>query len=75
MTRIQRKKLIEGATKLLIVGQKIEYERKLLKSLVANGVQYNAPEMLEALQRFEKYSYEWKQLEVEHLTLRDSLQK
>lgn len=73
MTKDEKRLLISQAAKLTTLGAKVEHKRNRLKKLVERGVSYTAPEMLDALSRFEQADSEWKRLELEHLALRERL--
>ena len=70
MTKDEKRLLLRQAAKLATLGMTVERERSKLKKLVERGVPYDSPEMLAALQRFQKADTQWKQLEAEHLELR-----
>lgn len=74
MTKKEEKRLlVRQAAKLIKLGIRVEQARNALKKLVDHGVRYDAPEMMEALQRFEQVNDERKRLEAEHLELRGRL--
>ena len=62
--------LLEQAQWLVVLGERLDMERLVLKKLVDNGVDYNDPRILETLGRITEVDSEWKQLEAEHLLLR-----
>ena len=71
----EKKLLRKQAAKLYTLGVAVENERNKLKSLVGCGVAYDDPKMLQTLKRFAQADAEWKQLEAEHLQLRQKIQK
>ncbi|MCL2401237.1 MAG: hypothetical protein FWC90_01195 [Oscillospiraceae bacterium] len=70
-----KKLLRKQAAKLYTLGVAVENERSKLKSLVNRGVAYDDPYMLAVLERFTQADTEWKQLEAEHLALRQKINK
>ena len=75
MTREEAKLLISQARILTTLGIAVERKRNKLKSLVAQGIAYDDPKMLQALENFMQANTEWKQLEAAHLRLRKKLDK
>ena len=73
MTKDDKQQLLAQAAKLYKLGLKVEAMRKKLKQLVERGVPYDDPKMLQAYERFTQVDNEWKQLELEHLRLRERL--
>jgi len=65
--------LLQQAHRLAALGLVVERERSKLKTLVERGVSYDDPDMLQVLERFRAADFEWKQLEIEHLQLRQTL--
>jgi len=75
MTKEDKRLLLMQATKLATLGVTVERERSNLKKLVERGVPYDSPEMVTALQRFQKVDTEWKLLEAKHLELKNKVRK
>lgn len=73
MTNAERLLLKKQAQRLVMLGITVKHERKNLKKMVAQGITYNDPKMLQALECLEKTDAEWKRLETEHLELRKIL--
>ena len=73
MRKADKELLLRQAYRLATIGVMVERERSELKRLVARGVPYDDPQMLQALERFRAVDSEWKQLEAEHLRLKQKL--
>lgn len=69
----KKRLMLRQTARLATLGVTVEKARGRLKKLVARGVPYDAPEMLAALERFNQADAEWKQLEREHLALKEKL--
>ena len=67
--------LIASAARLYSMGIDLEAARDRLRQLVEQGVPYNADEMKQAVQDFKELDQQWKELEREHLRLRDEVVK
>ena len=67
--------LIASAARLYSMGIDLEAARDRLRQLVEQGVPYNADEMKQAVQDFKELDRQWKELEREHLRLRDEVVK
>ena len=65
--------LIASAARLYSMGIDLEAARDRLRQLVEQGVPYNADEMKQAVQNFKELDRQWKELEREHLRLRDEV--
>lgn len=66
--------LIASAARLYSMGIDLEAARDRLRQLVEQGVPYNSDEMKQAVQDFKELDRQWKELEREHLKLRDEIQ-
>jgi len=75
MKRDEARLLLSQARRLTTLGIAVEHKRNKLKSLVAQGVAYDDPKMLQALENFMQADTEWKELEAAHLRLRKKLDK
>jgi len=73
MTKADKQQLLTQAAKLYKLGLEVEAARKNLKKLVERGVPYDDPKMLHAYEYFTQVDNEWKQLEIDHLRLREKL--
>ena len=67
--------LIASAARLYSIGIDLEAARDRLRQLVEQGVPYNSDEMKQAVQDFKELDRQWKELEKEHLKLRDEMMK
>lgn len=67
--------LIASAARLYSMGIDLEAVRDRLRQLVEQGVSYNSDEMKRAVQDFKELDWQWKELEREHLRLRDEVVK
>lgn len=65
--------LIASAARLYSMGIDLETARDRLRQLVEQGVPYNSDEMRRAVQDFKELEQRWKELEREHLRLRDEV--
>ena len=65
--------LIASAARLYSMGIDLEAARDRLRQLVEQGVPYNSGEMKQAVQDFKELDRQWKELEREHLRLRDEV--
>lgn len=74
MEKAKKQLLRSQAYRLVTLGIIVERERSKLKRLVKRGVPYDDQEMIQALERFKAVDSEWKQLEAEHLRLREELE-
>ena len=70
MLKEDKRLSLKKAANLATLGMTVERERNKLKKLVEHGISYDAPEILNALQCFQKADAEWKRLEAEYLELR-----
>ena len=66
--------LIASAARLYSMGIDLEAARDRLRQLVEQGVPYNSDEMRRAVLDFKKLERQWKELENQHLELRNELQ-
>ena len=67
--------LIASAARLYSMGIDLEAARDRLRQLVEQGVPYSSDEMGQAVQDFKELERQWKELEREHLSLRDKVTK
>ena len=67
--------LIASAARLYSMGIDLEAARDRLRQLVEQGVPYNSDEMKQAVQDFKELDQQWKELEREHLRLREEIKR
>ena len=67
--------LIASAARLYSMGIDLEAARDRLRQLVEQGVPYNSVEMKQAVSDFMELDRQWKELEREHLELRNEVTK
>ena len=67
--------LIASAARLYSMGIDLEAARDRLRQLVEQGVPYNSVEMKQAVSDFMELDRQWKELEKQHLELRDKVVK
>ena len=67
--------LIASAARFYSMGIDLEAAWDRLRQLVEQGVPYNSEEMNQAVQDFKEFDQQWKELEREHLALRDEVVK
>ena len=67
--------LLKSAARLYSLGVDLEMSRKKLKKLVDQGVPYNSKEMKDAYREFSELDAQWKELEKQHLELRDEIEE
>lgn len=65
--------LLASAARLYSLGVDLEAARARLSRLVDEGVSFSSPEMEQAYRDFQQLNTQWKELEKEHLNLRDEL--
>ena len=65
--------LIASAARLYSMGIDLEAARDRLRQLVEQGVPYSSDEMRRAVQDFKELEWQWKELEKQHLELRDEI--
>ena len=65
--------LLKSAARLYSLGVDLEMARDRLKKLVDQGVPYDSQEMKDAYQEFTELDHLWKELEKQHLELRDEI--
>ena len=67
--------LIASAARLYSMGIDLEAARDRLRQLVEQGVPYNSDEMRQAVQDFKELDRQWKELEREHLRLKEEIKR
>ena len=65
--------LLRSSARLYSVGMNLEGARERLKRLVEQGVPYDSDEMMRAYQEFNEIDRQWKEMEKQHLALRDEI--
>ena len=67
--------LLKSAARLYSLGVDLEMVRDKLKKLVDQGVPYDSKEMKDAYREFSELDAQWKELEKQHLALRDEIEQ
>jgi len=67
--------LLKSAARLYSLGVDLEMVRDKLKKLVDQGVPYDSKEMKDAYREFSELDAQWKELEKQHLELRDEIEQ
>jgi len=67
--------LLKSAARLYSLGVDLEMTRDKLKKLVDQGVPYDSKEMKDAYREFSELDAQWKELEKQHLELRDEIEQ
>ena len=65
--------LLKSAARLYSLGVDLEMTRDKLKKLVEQGVPYDSKEMKDAYREFSELDAQWKELEKQHIELRDEI--
>jgi len=65
--------LLASAARLYSLGVDLEAARERLRQLVERGVSYESSEMKKAYEEFAALDRQWKDLERQHLDLRDEI--
>lgn len=66
--------LLKSAARLYSLGVDLEMAREKLRKLVEQGVPYDSREMKDAYREFSELDAQWKELEEQHLELRDEIE-
>lgn len=69
----KEKELIALGAKLTSLGLTVENKRNKLRKLVEQGVPYESPQMLQALQEFQTADAAWKELEQKYISLHNEI--
>ena len=67
--------LLKSAARLYSLGVDLEMARDKLKKLVDQGVPYDSKEMKDAYREFSELDTQWKELEKQHIELRDEIEQ
>ena len=67
--------LLKSAARLYSLGVDLEMARDKLKKLVDQGVPYDSKEMKDAFNEFSELDAQWKELERQHIELRDEIEQ
>ena len=67
--------LLKSAARLYSIGVDLEMAREKLRKLVESGVPYDYKAMKDAYREFTELDTQWKELEKQHLELRDEILK
>lgn len=70
---IRKDLLLKSAARLYSLGVDLEMARDKLRKLVEQGVSYDSKEMRDAYREFSELDAQWKELEKQHLALRDEI--
>ncbi len=70
---IRKELLLKSAARLYSLGVDLEMAREKLRKLVEQGVPYDSREMQDAYKEFSELDVQWKELEKQHLALRDEI--
>lgn len=65
--------LVRSAARLYSLGLDLDAAKERLRKLVADGVGYDAPEMIQAAQEYTELKTLWDKLEAEHLKLKQEI--
>ena len=65
--------LLASAARLYSMGVDLEAARERLRQMVARGVPYDSDEMKQAVRAFQELQRQWRELEKQHLKLRDEI--
>ena len=67
--------LIKSAARIYSLGVDLEMTREKLRKLVEQGVPYDSQEMKDAYKEFAELDAQGKELEKQHLELRDEIEQ
>ena len=67
--------LIKSAARLYSLGVDLEMTREKLRKLAEQGVPYDSQEMKDTYKEFSELDAQWKELEKQHLELRDEIEQ
>ena len=67
--------LLKSAARLYSLGVDLEMTRDKLTKLVEQGVPYDSKEIKDAYREFSELDTQWKELEKQHLELRDEIKQ
>lgn len=65
--------LLRSAARLYSLGLDLEAAKERIRNLVADGVGYDAPKMVQAAQEYTELKELWDTLEAEHLKLKHEI--
>ena len=65
--------LLASAARLYSMGVDLEAARERLRQMVDRGVPYDSDEMKQAVRAFQELQRQWRELEKQHLKLRDEI--
>ena len=71
----KKQQLLKSAARLSRLGLDVDAARETLRQLAARGVPYDSEEMLRAYERFTALDRQWRELEKEHLALREEIRR
>lgn len=67
--------LIMSGARLYSLGVDLEGAREEVRRLVNAGTPYESPQMVQAVNNFKEIEEQWKNLEAEHIKLKDEVKK
>lgn len=67
--------LLKSAARLYSLGVDLEVTREKLRKLVEQGVPYDSQEMKDTYKEFAELDAQWKELEKQHLKLRNEIEQ
>ena len=67
--------LIKSAARLYSLGIDLEGAKDRIRKMVADGIGYDAPEMLQAVGEYAELKAQWDSLEQDHIQLREEINK
>ena len=70
---LEKDLLLRAGARLYSLGIEVEGARENLRRLVEEGISYDSPEMLTALEQYQSLDQKWKSLEQEYLKLRKDI--
>lgn len=65
--------LLRSGARLYSLGLDLDAAKECIRKLVADGVGYDAPEMVQAVQKYTELKKLWDNLEAEHLKLKHEI--
>ena len=71
----KKQQLLKSAAQLARLGLDVDAARETLRRLAKRGVAYDSEEMLRAYEHFTALDRQWRELEQEHLALREEIEQ
>ena len=66
---------LKSAARLCSLGVDLQMTREKLRKLAEQGVPYDSQEMKDTYKEFSELDTQWKELEKQHLALRDEIEQ